>query len=215
MRLFISKKGVILVVLLASCATVPPPIEETSQTRTQPRNIENICSIFAEKGQWIDAARISHEKWNLPVEIMMAIIRHESSFIATARPRDKNGKLLSSAYGYAQAIDGTWNQYLRETNRQNDKRTDFADAIYFVGWYSNKAMDTHPELSPYDVIGLYVLYHDGWSSLQQAKAPPSPELLKIAARVYKTTLTYHQQLKECPPIAIALYENEKEDPKWF
>jgi len=213
MRSLISKKCVILIIPLASCTTVPPSIEETS--KTQPLNIENICSIFAEKDQWIDAARISHEKWNLPVELMMAIIRHESSFIATARPRDKNGKLLSSAYGYAQAIDGTWNQYLRETKRRNDKRNDFAAAIYFVGWYSNKAMDTHPELSYYDVIGLYVLYHDGWSSLQQSKAPPSPKLLEIATRVYKTTLNYHNQLKKCPPIAIALYENKKEDPKWF
>lgn len=203
-----------LIVALSGCTTVPHSAEQP-RTEKQPRDIENLCSIFAEKEHWVGAARTSHEKWNLPVELMMAIIRHESAFIANSRPRNNKGELLSSAYGYAQALDGTWSQFKNETARRSDKRTDFADAVYFVGWYSNKAMDTHPGLSPYDVIGLYVLYHNGWSSLQQEKEPPSAELLRLATKVYKTTLNYHQQLKQCSHIAVALYENKKEDTRWF
>lgn len=206
--------------LLIGCVT-PLTIERRPQPTVpiegQPRNINNICTIFFDKPHWVKGVRASYEKWNLPVELMMAIIRHESSFLATARPLDARGRRQSSAYGYAQALDGTWRQYQQETKRTRDRRDDFADAVYFVGWYAAKAIDVHDALSPYDVTGLYVLYHDGWASLQEGREAPRVEVLETATKVYKRTLNYHQQLKECPSITSRLYSerSNKNDVRWF
>src|SRR3546814_8971202 len=57
-----------------------------------------------------------------------------------ARARPPRTKLLgfipwkrqSSAYGYAQALDGTWLEYQRSTGRWSARRSDFGDAIHFV-----------------------------------------------------------------------------------
>ena len=52
--------------------------------------------------------------------VSMAIIKQESSFIADARPwknkafRLHSLKRVTSARGYAQAVDGTWEMYLKD-----------------------------------------------------------------------------------------------------
>ena len=58
----------------------------------------------------------------------MAIIRQESSFDPNAAP--ERNKLLgfipwkrpSSAKGYAQAVEGTWEEYKKETNNRRAKK---------------------------------------------------------------------------------------------
>ena len=212
-RIF-SRWQFIFSLLFLGCATTSRPLPPGAEE--QPRDIENICSIFNQKEDWIDAARSSYEEWNLPIELMMAIIRYESSFIANARPLDAAGKRISSAYGYAQSLDGTWDQYKKDTGFKDARRNNFADAIHFIGWYADGAMDVQKDLSPYDVIGLYVLYHNGWASLQADRKAPDSKVLEIATKVYKKTLIYHSQLKECPHIAVALYRtNGKNKEKWF
>jgi len=97
--------------VLAGCAAGPP------------ENVENICKIFDERGNWYRAAKKSEQRWGTPVHVQMAIIRQESSFEFDARPPRK--KLLgfipwmrpSDAYGYAQALDSTWEWYKDETGR--------------------------------------------------------------------------------------------------
>ena len=71
----------------------------------------------------------------------MATIYAESGFNPYARP--PRTLLLgfipwtrpSSAYGYSQALDGTWSRYRGETGHWGASRTNFADAIDFIGWY--------------------------------------------------------------------------------
>ena len=63
-------------------------------------------------------AKQSYEKWGVPIPVQMAIMHQESHFVADAQP--PRTWLLgiipwfrpSSAYGYAQAIDETWDDYL-------------------------------------------------------------------------------------------------------
>ena len=65
----------------------------------------------------------------------MAIIRQESSFDPNAAP--ERNKLLgfipwkrpSSAKGYAQAVEGTWEEYKKETNNRRAKRSNFSDSV--------------------------------------------------------------------------------------
>ena len=190
--------------LLASCTTTP----RSAGLEKKPSNIDNICSIYEEKPHWVDNTKDSYNKWGIPAELMMAIVRHESSFRSRARPLDKKGKRLSSAYGYSQAIDGTWKIYKKEVNRPRAKRTNFADAIDFIGWYSSKSIkkQSNKEVSRFDVNSLYVFYHDGWSALPEDRSRKLKEqVLEVADRVYNTTLKYHRQLRQCSQVANALY----------
>ncbi len=205
---------VCLVVFVTSCSTTPTTASK-GRAESKPKNVDNICEIFSEKTKWIEPTKRSYNKWGIPVELMMAIIRHESSFRSQARPIDKNGKRLSSAYGYSQAIDGTWKIYQRENNKPKADRTQFSDAIDFVGWYSSKSIAKGQDISPFDVNALYVFYHDGWGALpEDGSRELKPEVLKVAAKIYKQTLLYHRQLKKCPRIASALYGQKAAAGGW-
>jgi len=87
-------------------------------TSVQPKNSDNICATFREKEDWYDDAKKSYEKWGVPIHVQMAIMHQESHFVADAQP--PRTSLLgiipwfrpTSVYGYAQAIDETWDDYL-------------------------------------------------------------------------------------------------------
>ena len=55
-----------------------------------------------------------------------------AAFLARQVPR-------SSAYGYAQALEGTWDDYRKDTGRRGADRDDFADSSDFIGWYMHGA----------------------------------------------------------------------------
>ena len=183
---------------LLSCA-VAPPRDKQVVIEKPPSKPNNLCSVFKEKPHWIASAQKSYAKWGIPVELMMAVMFYESSFRANARPLDKQGNRISSAYGYAQAIDGTWRQFQRENNLPRTRRDDFGDAIYFIGWYASKSIAKNKDLSPYDITSLYVFYHDGWGALpEDGSRDIKRHVLEVAGKVYKRTLIYHRQLKDCP-----------------
>ena len=111
-------------------------------TATPPKNTQNICSIFLEKDDWYIQAKDAYEKWGIPINVTMAIMHQESRFVADAQP--PRPWLLgiipwfrsSSAYGYAQAKDGTWDDYLKNSQSiWSADRDEFADACDFIGWY--------------------------------------------------------------------------------
>ena len=66
----------------------------------------------------------------------------------------------SSAYGYAQAQDPVWGEYLEQTSRFSADRDDFADAIDFIGWYTDGSQK-RLKLSKWDAYGQYLAYHEG------------------------------------------------------
>ncbi|MEJ2644771.1 MAG: hypothetical protein P8180_07530 [Gammaproteobacteria bacterium] len=126
-------RGCILLLLLVTCLS--------GCSTTPPRNISNSCSIFEQKDDWYASAYDSYRKWGVPVYVQLAIIYQESRFVSDAKP--PRGRLLwvipwfrtSSAYGYAQIKDGTWDRYLDATGRWHADRDDFADVVDFIGWY--------------------------------------------------------------------------------
>ena len=100
--------------LITACATSGPP-----------SNSADVCKIFKEKKSWYKAAKRTEDQWNIPVSVTMAIIKQESSFISAAKPPRKKilgfipWKRQSSAKGYAQVIDGTWEMYLKERSEEH------------------------------------------------------------------------------------------------
>ena len=66
----------------------------------------------------------------------------------------------SSAYGYAQATDEAWSDYKKSTGRRFVKRSDFGDAIDFIGWYNHRS-NKRLGLRKNDTYNLYLAYYNG------------------------------------------------------
>ncbi|MBC6413644.1 MAG: hypothetical protein GDA45_01735 [Chromatiales bacterium] len=169
----------------------------------QPQNIDNACDIFSEKKAWYDAAISSQERWNIPVEVTLAFIHQESSFRANAKP--PRGKLLgfipwfgrvSSASGYAQALDASWSEYKKETGRWYARRSNFKHSADFIGWYNDKSARTL-NLSRNDAYSLYLAYHEGRDGFKRKTYNQKPWLLKVANKVKQRTADYRRQLASC------------------
>ena len=80
---------------------------------------------------------------SVPIHVQMATIHQESKFVADARTPFKYvlgvipmGR-QSSAFGYSQALDATWDEYLESEGRWRAKRDRIRDASDFMGWYMN------------------------------------------------------------------------------
>ena len=119
------------------------------------RSLENICQIFSDRPHWKVAIERSVERWGVPPEITVSFVYQESSFRSDARPPRRKilwiipWKRPTTAFGYAQAIDATWARYQQDTGSIDADRTDFADAVDFIGWYN--------ELS-YTALGLSLIH---------------------------------------------------------
>lgn len=182
-------------------------------TSPRPHHVENICTIFKEYPQWYVDTQKSSRRWGIPASVQMAILYQESSFDAEARPPKRKilwfipWKRPTSAYGYSQALDGTWAEYKRSTHRYLVKRNSFADATDFVGWYSEQA-HRYAGISKYDAYGLYLAYHEGWTGYTRGTYRQKPWLMTVAQKVKYRSMTYQQQLNTCQ----ASLEKQK---KWY
>ncbi len=167
-----------------------------------PRNQRDLCAIFAERPEWRDAAIASARKWGAPVPVQMAIIWRESSFRSSVRPPKKyiigiipDGH-ISSAYGYAQAIDGTWNWYREDTGNRRADRTNFADAADFVGWYMAKSYRQN-EIGMNDAYNQYLAYHEGHAGHRRGSHRKKAWLLRVADKVRDRADDYAAQFRGC------------------
>ncbi len=180
----------VICIMISGCATAPPA------------NIDNICAIFEEKDGWYKSARAAEKNWGTPIHVQMAIIRQESAFRDDAQP--PRGKLFgmipwkrpSSAYGYPQAKDETWDWYIRKTGNRGADRDDFDDAVDFVGWYTNIS---HGRLgiSKWDAKHQYLAYHEGHGGYRKRSYKKKPWLIKVADKVDRQSKVYARQLKGC------------------
>lgn len=180
----------LFLLLLAGCASRPPT------------NQGNLCSIFDQKESWYKDAQKANHKWGTPIHVMMAIMKQESGFRHDAKPPKK--KLLwvipagrvSSAYGYSQALDGTWDHYKRATGRLFASRSDFGDAIDFIGWYTNTSQ-RKLGISKWDAYNQYLAYHQGHGGYARGSYKSKGWLKGVARKVDKTAKTYGVQLRQC------------------
>lgn len=178
------------VLLLTACATLPP------------KNTDNICSVFKEKDGWYDQAQQVFQRWGVPIPVQMAIMHQESHFVADAQP--PRPWLLgfipwfrpSSAYGYAQALDGTWDQYLKSTANSGADRDEFADASDFIGWYCDISAN-RLGLSKWDAKNLYLAYHEGHGGFQRKSYLRKLWLMQVANKVSKRASLFQGQLTGC------------------
>ena len=103
-------------------------------------------------------------------------------------------KRPSSSFGYSQAVNGTWEQYKKETGNKLAVRTRFKDSVDFIGWYTNKSSSIL-KISKTDAFNQYVAYHEGWGNYKHYKK--NKKIINLAKRVEKQSNVYKKQLKEC------------------
>lgn len=169
---------------------------------TPPRDVNNICNVFREYPKWYADALDVERRWLVPVNVQMAIIHQESKFNATARPGRTTllwvipWKRPSSAYGYAQALRGTWAIYRRCQGRAFCSRTDFSDGVDFIGWYANEAYKRAriPRNNAYE---LYLAYHEGIGGYQRKTYLKKHWLIPVAHKVSARAQIYQAQLNSC------------------
>ncbi|QSX29079.1 transglycosylase SLT domain-containing protein [Shewanella cyperi] len=180
----------LLLLSLGGCATSPP------------KDPDNLCAIFKEHRGWYDAAVATRDKWGVPVHVPLAMMYQESSFKHDAAPPMEYvlgfipiGR-ASDAYGYAQAKTLTWDDYVRETDNGWASRSDFDDAMDFMGWFITKTHKLNG-VSKWDARAQYLNYHEGWGGYRKGTHKGKPWLLKVAAKVDARSKRYAAQYKGC------------------
>jgi hypothetical protein len=178
--------------LLGGCASPPPS------------NVNNVCSIFKQYPQWYSHALDVQKRWRVPVAVQMAIIHQESKFNARAKP--PRTKLLwvipwkrpSTAYGYAQALNGTWAHYKNSSGGGGlfSSRNDFYDGVDFIGWYANQAY-IKAGIPRTDAYSLYLAYHEGIGGYQRKTYLRKNWLIPVAHKVSARAQIYQAQLNSC------------------
>jgi len=177
-------------VLLVGCVSQPP------------RDVNNICNVFRQYPGWYKDALDVQKRWLVPVPVQMAIIHQESKFDARAKPGRQ--KLLwvipwrrpSTAYGYTQALDGTWALYRNSAGSLFASRNDFTAGVDFIGWYANQAY-TRAGISRNDPYALYLAYHEGVSGYQNKTYLKKHWLIGVAHKVRARASLYQAQLASC------------------
>ena len=167
-------------------------------------NVFDICQIYRENPHWLEAGLDASQRWGTPLDVKMAIIWRESAFRAEARPPFREvmgvptGERLSSAYGFSQAIDGTWAWYLQDADMGGAQRNRFVDAVDFVGWYMNKTAELNG-LPFTDAYHQYLAYHQGHTGFRRGRwrAPEYAWLRRAAAQVEDQARRYRDQMRRC------------------
>ncbi len=182
---------VVLSLSLVQCS--PPPVDTA-----------NVCSVFNQQFSWYLAARKTQKKWKVPIATQMAIMRQESSFQSNARPPRKYylgfipGARPSSAFGYGQILDGTWNHYLVDQGYSSWRkaRTSFSDVSDFMGWYLHH-IHVKTGIGLNNAEHLYFAYHEGPNGYINNSYRSKRFLLNAAQRVRKNSSMYTAQLQSC------------------
>ncbi len=186
-------RAMIIVLLVASCGG--------GQT-SAPRNLDNACAILKERPQYLKAFRSVERKWGVPMHVMMATIHQESKFVADARTPFKYTLGVipmgrqSSAYGYSQALDGTWDEYRDDQNRRSARRDRINDATDFMGWYMNQTRDRNG-VALSDARNQYLAYHEGHTGFARGSYNRKAWLVGVAAKVDARSAMYRDQIGAC------------------
>ena len=171
-----------------------------------PTNTDNVCAVFDQRGGWFNNwykyAKSAEKEYGVPVPVLMATIYKESGFNAKAKP--PRTKLLgfipwkrpSSAYGYPQALDGTWDEYREDSGNRRARRTNIRDASDFIGWYMNLTVERNG-VPLTDARNQHLAYHEGHAGFRRGSYNAKPWLLRVADRVEDRAETYRLQLATC------------------
>ena len=132
----------------------------------------------------------------------LAVIKQESSFNQFAKPKRKKmfgfipSSRPSTAFGYAQITNPTWEWYKNKTGNQNASRANFNDVTDFIGWYTNQS-ENMVGISKKDYYNQYLAYHEGQNGWSKETFKNKEWLIEVAKTVERNTNMFNKQLKNC------------------
>lgn len=186
-------RAMILALLVASCG---------SSDYSAPRNLNDACSIVSQRPNYLNAMQATERRWGVPVAVQMATIYQESKFVGNARtPVQYTLGVIpmgrqSSAYGYSQALDGTWEEYQADEGGRRARRDDIRDATDFMGWYMHETQE-RLGISKSDARNQYLAYHEGRAGYARGSYRAKGWLMNVANEVASRAVTYDAQLRAC------------------
>lgn len=186
----------VIVFVISACAS------RNVVSTNPPSNSNDMCSILTEKPEWRKSLIQAKDKWQAPPQIVMAIIYQESKFIHNARPAKRWALGFvplgrpSDAYGYPQAKDDVWRDYIRDTGNSGAKRDVFHDAVDFIGWYMAKTYKVNA-VGRWDTYNQYLNYHEGWGGFSRGTFENKEWLKNIAYKVASRAELYGSQYLLC------------------
>jgi hypothetical protein len=186
-------RAAVLLMFLASCG---------GSKFSAPSDLDNACNIVRERPQYFRAMQASERKWGVPISVQMATIYQESKFVGNARTPHRfvlgiipMGR-QSTAYGYSQALDGTWEEYQDEQRNRSARRDRIEDATDFMGWYMFQS-EQRIGVARTDAEQQYLAYHEGRTGYVNGSYRDKSWLVAVADDVGVRAETYAQQLASC------------------
>lgn len=180
--------------MLTGCAIHPPS------------NVNNACAIYSERSSifnsWERQTKKAERKYGIPAPIILATIYQESRFRPNARPPRKKlfgfipWRRPSNAYGYPQALRGTWREFKQEEGHPFYRRNRYKHAAQFVAWYHNKSHQRNG-INKNDAYHLYLAYLFGPTGFKNKHYANHPAGQASARRVSDMAARYDSQLKQC------------------
>lgn len=182
---------IIIAFMIVGCSSVP----------TKPKGINHACNILKTHQSWEAAFSDSFKKYGVPPHVIMAVIYQESRYVSDARPPRRSflgipTTLPSTAYGFAQALDSTWNWYQDKSGNWGADRDHFPDAVDFIGWYIN---ENHKRtgVSKWDAQKQYLAYHEGTTGYLKGTYKKKKWLVDVSHKVANRASKYRKDLTEC------------------
>ena len=171
-------------------------------TSTNNINTADSCIIFKEKRNWYKSTKKSFENWGAPISLQLAIINQESSFKQFAKPKRKRflglipGSRPSTAFGYAQVTNPTWDWYKLRSGKSNASRANFKDVTDFIGWYVNQT-NKMLGIPKNDYYNQYLAYHEGHGGWKKKSYNSKKWLIEVAKKVESNANKYNNQFSQC------------------
>lgn len=185
---------IVLILFAASCG---------GGGQQPPRNLDDACALKRERPEFFRAMERTERRWNVPVPILAAMIYQESKFDGDARTpfRYTLGVIpmgrQSSAYGFAQALDATWEEYQDDAGGRRARRDKIDDATDFMGWYMNRTVERNG-IPLEDARNQYLAYHEGHTGYARGSYNSKSWLVRVAGEVATRAEMYNIQLISCP-----------------
>ncbi|MGA0541990.1 lytic transglycosylase [Neotabrizicola sp. VNH66] len=187
-------RAALLLLMLASCGG--------GGKYAAPRQLDDACAIVRERPHYLRAMKTTERKWGVPIWVQMAVIHQESKFIGNAQTPHRFALGVipmgrqSTAYGYSQALNGTWEEYQDAQGRRSARRDRIEDATDFMGWYFEETQK-RLGIPKTDAENQYLAYHEGRSGFANKSYLGKPWLVEVAAKVGRRAEMYRTQLAGC------------------
>ena len=157
---------------------------------------DNACEILFKYPAWYRYHKHFSARSGVEISTVMAIIAKESAFEQHARPVKSwlipqwiVWKYASSSYGYSQATNATWENFLKANPYTSYTREDYPSSVAFISWYLHHYTQSVPND---DIYTKYLMYHDGpRMKLTNVKATTKAYALQVQhqSRLYAHQLT--------------------------